>query len=187
MQLHRNGDLMWEWTAAQQAAAVRSGRVTAVELVESHLERIAAVNPVVNAITRLTAEQALADAAEIDRDGAHGPLAGVPFTVKESIAIGGVPTTHGAVRFKDFVAPLDAPPVARLRAAGAIPIGHSNMPTLTLAGVHTRSELFGDTVNPWDPAVTPGGSSGGDGVAVATGMAGLGLGNDAGEIGRAHV
>ncbi|MCC8244284.1 amidase [Saccharothrix luteola] len=180
MHLHRNGGVMWDWTAAEQAAAVRSGRVTAVALVESHLERIAAVNPVVNAITRLVAEQALAEAAEVDRDGARGPLAGVPFTVKESIAIGGVPTTHGAVRFKDFVTPLDAPPVARLRAAGAIPIGHSNMPTLTLAGVHTRSELFGDTVNPWDPAVTPGGSSGGDGVAVATGMAALGLGNDAG-------
>lgn len=70
--------------------------------------------------------------------------------------------------------------MARLRAAGAIPIGHSNIPTLILAGMHTRSELYGDTVNPWDSGRTPGGSSGGDAVAVATGMAALGLGNDSG-------
>ncbi|MFT7836250.1 amidase family protein [Saccharothrix sp. BKS2] len=171
---------MWERTAAAQAGAVREGRVTAVELVRAHLDRIAEVNPVVNAITRLTADRALADAAEVDRNPVKGPLAGVPFTVKENIALGGVPTTHGAVRFRDFTAPADAPPVARLRAVGAIPVGHTNMPTLALAGVHTRSELFGDTVNPWDPAVTPGGTSGGDGVAVATGMAALGLGNDSG-------
>ncbi|MFD7652984.1 amidase [Actinosynnema sp. NPDC059797] len=171
---------MWGLTAAAQAAAVRDGRVTAVELVRAHLDRIAEVNPVVNAITRLTADRALADAAEVDRNPVKGPLAGVPFTVKENIALGGVPTTHGAVRFANSTAPADAPPVARLRAAGAIPVGHTNMPTLTLAGVHTRSELFGDTANPWDPAVTPGGSSGGDAVAVATGMAALGLGNDSG-------
>ncbi|MFE7814483.1 amidase [Streptomyces sp. NPDC057433] len=109
-----------------------------------------------------------------------GPLAGVPFTVKESTAVEGVPTTFGTARFRDLVAPADALPVARLRAAGAIPIGHGNMPTLILAGMHSRSELFGDTVNPWDPSRTPGGSSGGDGVAVATGMAALGLGNDSG-------
>lgn len=109
-----------------------------------------------------------------------GPLAGVPFTVKESTAVEGVPTTFGVKRFRDLVAPADAPPVARLRAAGAIPVGHANIPTLILAGMHTRSELFGDTVNPWDPDRTPGGSSGGDGVAVATGMAALGLGNDSG-------
>ncbi|WP_433266148.1 amidase [Actinosynnema sp. CS-041913] len=175
---------MWQWTAADQAAAVRSGRVSAVDLVERHLERIAEVNPQVNAVTQVLAEQAAADARALDRRRSAGedvgPLAGVPFTVKESIGIRGVPTTHGAVRLKDFVATEDAPPVARLRAAGAIPIGHANMPTLTLAGMHTRSELFGDTVNPWDAGVTPGGSSGGDGVAVATGMAALGLGNDSG-------
>lgn len=109
-----------------------------------------------------------------------GPLAGVPFTVKESTAVEGAATTFGVERFRGLLAPADAPPVARLRAAGAVPIGHSNIPTLILAGMHTRSELFGDTVNPWDPGRTPGGSSGGDGAAVATGMAALGLGNDSG-------
>jgi amidase len=175
---------MWRMTALEQAAAVRAGEVAAATLIEHHLERIARANPEINAVTQVLAERAMDDAAELDRRLAAGedvgPLAGVPFTVKESIAIGGVPTTHGTPRFRDLVADADAPPVARLRAAGAIPIGHSNMPTLTLAGMHSRSELFGDTTNPWAPDRTPGGSSGGDGAAVATGMATLGLGTDAG-------
>ncbi|MFJ5095027.1 amidase [Streptomyces sp. NPDC088557] len=175
---------LWELSATAQAAAVRGGEVSAAELVDSHLERIAEVNPRVNAVTQLLAERAREAAARTDRRRASGeelgPLAGVPFTVKESTPVEGVPTTFGAARFRDPVAPADAPPVARLRAAGAIPVGHSNMPTLILAGMHTRSELFGDTVNPWDPSRTPGGTSGGDGVAVATGMAALGLGNDSG-------
>ncbi|WP_344073698.1 amidase [Streptomyces crystallinus] len=177
-------DALWRRSAAAQAAAVRRGEVSAVELVESHLERIAEVNPRVNAVTQLLAGRAREAARRTDAGRAEGkvlgPLAGVPFTVKESTPIGGVPTTFGVRRFADLVAADDAPPVARLRAAGAIPIGHSNMPTLILAGMHTRSELFGDTANPWDRARTPGGTSGGDAVAVATGMAALGLGNDSG-------
>ncbi|MDH6128623.1 amidase [Kitasatospora sp. GP82] len=177
-------DALWKMPATAQAQAVRGGEVSAVELVDSHLERIAEVNPQVNAVTQLLAERARDAAVRTDRRRAAGeelgPLAGVPFTVKESTAIEGVPTTFGTARFRDLVAPADAPPVARLRAAGAIPIGHSNMPTLILAGMHTRSELFGDTANPWDRGRTPGGTSGGDGVAVATGMAALGLGNDSG-------
>ena len=180
-------DALWMMPAAAQAEAVRSADVSAVELVDSHLDRIAEVNPQVNAVTQLLAERAREAAAQTDRRRAAGeelgPLAGVPFTVKESTAVEGVPTTFGTERFRDLVAPADAPPVARLRAAGAIPIGHSNIPTLILAGMHTRSELFGDTVNPWDSSRTPGGSSGGDAVAVATGMAALGLGNDSGGIG----
>ncbi|MFB7981072.1 amidase [Streptomyces vinaceus] len=175
---------LWRMSAAAQAEAVRRGEVSAVELVDSHLERIAEVNPRVNAVTQLMAEKARAAAARTDRlraaGAAPGPLAGVPFTVKETTPVEGVPTTFGVPRFRDLVAPADAPPVARLRAAGAVPIGHANVPTLILAGMHTRSELFGDTVNPWDPGRTPGGSSGGDAVAVATGMAALGLGNDSG-------
>ncbi|WP_141578411.1 amidase [Actinomadura sp. WMMA1423] len=177
-------DALWKMTAAAQAEAVRAGQVSALELVDSHLERIAEVNPRVNAVTQLLAERAREDAGQVDRRRAAGealgPLAGVPFTVKESTPVEGVPTTFGAERFRDLVARADAPPVARLRAAGAVPIGHSNIPTLILAGMHTRSELFGDTVNPWDAGRTPGGSSGGDAVAVATGMAALGLGNDSG-------
>lgn len=177
-------EALWQKPATAQAAAVRNGEVSAVELVESHLERIAEANPKVNAVTQLMAEQAREHAALTDRRRAAGeelgPLAGVPFTVKETTPVAGVPTTFGVPRFRDLVAQADAPPVARLRAAGAIPIGHANMPTLVLAGMHTRSELFGDTLNPWDPRRTPGGTSGGDAVAVATGMAALGLGNDSG-------
>ncbi|MEV2201339.1 amidase [Streptomyces fradiae] len=177
-------DALWRMPAAEQAEAVRRAEVSAVELVDSHLERIAEVNPRVNAVTRLMAESAREAAARTDRRRAAGeelgPLAGVPFTVKESTAVEGVPTTFGTPRFRNLVAPADAPPVARLRAAGAIPVGRGNIPTLVLAGMHTRSELFGDTVNPWDGGRTPGGSSGGDAVAVATGMAALGLGSDSG-------
>ncbi|MEV6147887.1 amidase [Streptomyces sp. NPDC051992] len=177
-------DALWKMSAAEQAEAVRNAEVSAAELVDNHLDRIAEVNPRVNAVTQLLAERARRAAARMDRQRAAGetlgPLAGVPFTVKESTAVEGVPTTFGTERFRDLVAPADAPPVARLRAAGAIPIGHSNIPTLILAGMHTRSELFGDTVNPWDSSRTPGGTSGGDAVAVATGMAALGLGNDSG-------
>ncbi|MBP0932194.1 MULTISPECIES: amidase [Streptomyces] len=177
-------DDLWRMPATAQAEAVRAGEVSAVELVESHLERIAEVNPRINAVTQLFADRARGAAALTDRRRAAGqplgPLAGVPFTVKESTAVEGTATTFGVERFRGLLAPADAPPVARLRAAGAVPIGHSNIPTLILAGMHTRSELFGDTVNPWDPGRTPGGSSGGDGAAVATGMAALGLGNDSG-------
>jgi amidase len=189
MQAYRNDgegmdDNWWARPAGEQAEAVRAGEVSAAELVECQLRRIAAVGPAVNAVTRLLADEARAAAADLDRRRASGepagPLAGVCFTVKESIAVRGTPTTHGSPQLAGRVAPADAPPVARLRAAGAIPIGHSNMPTLTLAGMHTRSELFGETSNPWDRGRTPGGSSGGDAVAVACGMAGLGLGNDAG-------
>ncbi|MGW7415733.1 amidase [Streptomyces sp. NPDC054863] len=177
-------DALWRMTAAEQAHAVRGGEVSAVELIDSHLDRIAAVNPRMNAVTQLLAERAREAAARTDRRRAAGetlgPLAGVPFTVKESTPVEGAATTFGVKRFRDLVASADAPPVARLRAAGAIPVGHSNLPTLILAGMHTRSELFGDTVNPWDSSRTPGGTSGGDAVAVATGMAAIGLGNDSG-------
>lgn len=178
-----NGPL-WKHTAVDLAAAVRSGEVSAVAVVESHLGRIAEVNPVVGAVTQSLADGARRAAEELDRRRAAGeqlgPLAGVPFTVKENIGVAGVPTTHGLARFKQMVAPVDAPPVARLRAAGAVPVGHANMPDLTLGGMHTHSELFGGTANPWHPGRTPGGSSGGDGAAVASGMVPLGLGNDAG-------
>ncbi|MFI8459216.1 amidase [Kitasatospora sp. NPDC085464] len=175
---------LWNRTATELAAAVRAGEVSALDVVDSHLDRIAEVNPHLNAVTQLLADRAREAARHTDRRRAAGedpgPLAGVPFTVKECTPIAEVATTFGTPRFRNHVAPVDAVPVARLRAAGAIPIGHSNMPTLILAGMHTRSELYGDTRNPWDPSRTPGGSSGGDGVAVAAGMAPLGLGNDSG-------
>ncbi|MER6051401.1 amidase [Streptomyces sp. NPDC001793] len=170
--------------ASELAKLLASGEVSAAETVEAHLERIAEVNPQVNAVTRLLEDSARQAARETDRRRAAGeqlgPLAGVPFTVKENIHVAGSATTHGVPYFRDWAAQADAPPVRRLRAAGAIPIGRTNMPDLALAGLHTVSQLFGHTVNPWDPQRTPGGTSGGDAVAVATGMTPLGLGNDSG-------
>ncbi|MFJ8442641.1 amidase [Kitasatospora griseola] len=175
---------MWKLSAGALAAAVRAGEVSALDVMDAHLDRIAAVNPRINAVTQLFADRARSEARGIDRRRAAGeelgPLAGVPFTVKECIRVEGYPTTFGIRRFADLTARADAIPVARLRAAGAVPIGHSNMPSLILSGMHTRSELYGDTLNPWDAGRTPGGTSGGDGAAVATGMAALGLGDDSG-------
>ncbi|GAA2229044.1 amidase family protein [Kitasatospora cystarginea] len=175
---------LWRLSATALAGAVADGEVSAREVTEAHLERIASVNPALNAITGPLTESARRAAAETDRRRAAGeplgPLAGVPFTVKENIHVAGSATTFGVPRFRDLVPASDAPPVRRLRAAGAIPIGRTNLPDMTLGGLHTVSTLYGDTRNPWDPALTPGGSSGGDAVAVAAGMAPLGLGNDSG-------
>lgn len=165
------------------AAAVRDGSLSAADVIRRTLERIQEVNPTVNAITR-RAEQAMADAEALDRRRERGeelgPLAGVALTVKENIPVLGMATTHGARFLAGNVAERDAPPVARLRRAGAVVVGRTNMPTLTMSGMHTRSELFGSTANPWRPDHTPGGSSGGDAAAVAAGMTAVGLGNDAG-------
>lgn len=175
---------LWKWQAHAIAAAVATGEVSARDVVESHLQRVAAVNPRLNALTQLLADSAREQASALDarraRGESLGPLAGVPFTVKENIAIAGVATTQGIKHFQHFIATRDAPPVARLRAADAIVLAHSNMVDLALAGLHTDSELFGATLNPWDRTRTAGGTSGGDGVAVASGMVPLGLGNDSG-------
>ncbi|KAA5838444.1 indole acetimide hydrolase [Saccharopolyspora hirsuta] len=172
------------WSATRIAAAVTSGRTSAVEVLEAHLDRIDRYNPGLAAVTSRRDDDARRDAAAIDEAVARGervgPLAGVPITVKETTDVRGLATTHGLRAFADRIAAADAPPVEALRRAGAVIVGHTNMPTLTLTGMHPRSELFGDTVSPWDPDVTPGGSSGGDAVAVATGMAAIGLGNDSG-------
>ncbi|MFJ8647275.1 amidase [Streptomyces sp. NPDC093546] len=175
---------LWKWNASALAEAVAGGEVGALDVTEAHLARIAAANPEVNAVTNVLADGARAAARDTDRRRAAGeplgPLAGVPFTVKENIHVAGSATTFGVPRFRGLVPAEDAPPVRRLRRAGAIPVGRTNLPDMTIGGMHTVSTLYGATRNPWDPARTPGGTSGGDGVAVATGMAPLGLGNDSG-------
>ncbi|MGH8880562.1 MAG: amidase family protein, partial [Stackebrandtia sp.] len=174
---------LWNSSAAGIARAVRRREVTATEVIQSHLDRIEAVNPRLNAVTVVFTE-AMDEARRLDariRDGEDvGRLAGVPFTVKENVDVAGYPTTHGVPHFRDAVAKRDAPPVLRLRSAGAIPIGHSNMPDLTIGGNNTVSQLYGETLNPWGAVRTPAGTSGGDAVATAAGMAAIGLGNDSG-------
>ncbi|MFI0777861.1 amidase [Streptomyces sp. NPDC021212] len=173
---------IWQLSASALAAAVARGEFGAAEAVESHLERIDAVNPRVNAVTTVMADRARAAAKDIDARRTAGepvgPLAGVPFTVKDNIHVEGMATHQGIPELKVLVAAEDAPPVRRLCAAGAIPVGRTNMPDMGMRGMHTRSGTHGDTVNLWDPALTPGGTSGGDAVAVASGMAPLALAND---------
>src|SRR5215469_15074122 len=162
---------------------IRDGEVSSRDVVQAHLDRIEAVNASLNAIVRLLPDQALAAADAADRavaDGAEmGRLHGVPFTVKENIDVAGTPTTQAIPAMAEAVSPLDAPQVERLRAAGAIPLGRTNLPDFALR-VHTDSTLHGLTRNPWNPERTAGGSSGGEAVALATGMTPLGFGNDLG-------
>jgi amidase len=151
--------------------------------VDAHLARIDAVNPALNAVVRVLADEARAAAALADKKLAAGetvgPLHGVPFTVKENIDMAGLPTTWGVPALAKAVVPADAPVVERMRAAGAIPIARTNLPDMALR-VHTDSSLHGLTRNPWHPGRTAGGSSGGEAAALATGMSPIGLGNDIG-------
>src|SRR6201989_1077832 len=137
--------------------AISAGEISPAEAVAASLARIEAENPRLNAVTRVLAKA---------RPGT-GPLAGVPFSVKENIDLAGTPTTFGLLGdVPDAV--LDAPHVAHLRAAGAVPVGRGNLPDLALRW-HTESARYGVTVNPRDPALSPGGSSGGGAAAGAGG------------------
>ncbi len=166
-------------SATQLAQKIRSAEVSATEVVTAHLQRIAEVNPRVNAVTVVMEEAALAAAKRIDDGARDGPLCGVPFTVKENIDCQGTATTQGSPSLEFALPYSDAPVVERLRAAGAIPIARTNLSELGFR-VCTANPLRGQTLNPYDPKLTPGGSSGGDAVALATGMTALGLGNDLG-------
>jgi amidase len=174
---------LWRMSATELAEAIRSKQASSQEVVEAQLRRIEAVNPTVKAITIVLADEALEAAKAADRAVAAGRelprLHGVPFTVKENIDLVGTPSTMGFKVLAESYPKLDAPAVERLRRSGAIPIGRTNMPSLGMR-LHTDSELWGPTLNPWDASRTPGGSSGGEAAAVATGMSPLGLGNDTG-------
>jgi amidase len=174
---------LWQESAAGLAAMIASKEVSSVEVVEAHLARIDKVNPHLNAITRVLADDALAAAkaadAAVSAGAPLGPLHGVPLTVKQNIDLAGCATDHGVPAFAGAISPVDAPVVERMKAAGAIPIGRTNCPDMALR-VHTDSSLHGLTRNPWDPSRTAGGSSGGEASALASGMAPIGLGNDIG-------
>jgi amidase len=177
------GTELWGLGASELAAAIRERRVSSREAVRAHLDRTEAVNSRLNAVVRVLGEEALsaADAADARLAAGEdvGPLHGVPVTIKENVDLAGTPTTQGVAFFAEAVPAIDAPHVAHLRAAGAIPIGRTNLPDFALRW-HTDNALHGPTRNPWDASRTPGGSSGGEGVALATGMTPLGVGNDLG-------
>jgi amidase len=174
---------LWEMSIRELADGLRAGEFTAQEVTEAHLDRIADCEPKVNALSEVWADAALAQAKQADADRragrAAGALLGVPFTVKANIDRQGAATTHGVAALAGNIAPADAPSVAALIRAGAIPLAQTNMPDFAVRW-HTESSAHGITVNPWDPAVTTGGSSGGGAVACATGMAPFSLGTDTG-------
>ena len=177
------GEELWRRSALELAAAIRGKEVSSAEVVEAHLARIDEVNGSLNAVVRVLADGARAGAAAADAAVAAGeplgPFHGVPFTIKENIDLAGTPTTEGLPALAEAIAPVDAPVVARMKAAGAIPLARTNLPDLGLR-VHTVSALHGLTRNPWDPTRTAGGSSGGEASALASGMSPVGLGNDIG-------
>jgi Amidase len=152
---------LWRLSATELAEAIRSRQISSHEVIQAHLRRIEAVNPSINAVTVVLGEQALEAAKAADRAVADGdplpPFHGVPFTVKGNIDLVGTPTTHGAKALVGAFPTLDAPVVERLKAAGAIPIGRTNLPTFALRW-HTDSELYGPTINPWDRSRTAGAS-----------------------------
>jgi len=173
---------LWSLSLCEQLRLLQGGEITAVEVVQSHLDRVEEVNGSLNAVvTVIDREEALAEARKIDaspRD-ARGPLAGCAMTIKDSLNTKGVRTTAGSLGLKDWVPDWDATVVRRLKEAGAILIGKTNTPELTLA-FETDNKVFGRTNNPYDLARTPGGSSGGAAAVVAVGGAAFDIGTDYG-------
>ena len=170
-------------SAVAMAAAVRSREISARELLELHLGRIATVNPTINAIVSLDEERARAAAAAADEllaSGAPiGPLHGLPFAVKDTHEMAGWRTTYGSPLRSSYVPETDELLVSRIRGAGAVFLGRTNVPEFA-AGSHTFNLVFGTTLNPWDLTRSAGGSSGGAAAALATGMVPLADGSDMG-------
>jgi aspartyl-tRNA(Asn)/glutamyl-tRNA(Gln) amidotransferase subunit A len=173
----------WHDDATTLAARLRAGTLTATALLDLCLDRIHRLDKRLNSFVALDEAGARAAARAADARRAAGaalsPLDGVPVSVKDSILAAGLPATWGSRALADFVPERDELPVARLRAAGAVIIGKTNVPELTLEG-YTRNDLFGVTRNPWDLRLTPGGSSGGAASGVAAGLVPAALGTDGG-------
>jgi len=174
---------LWRLPASELAARIRAREVSATEAARDALARLDAVNPRINAVVDHRPEDVLAQAAAVDaaiaRGEDPGPLAGVPVTIKVNADQKGFATTNGLRLQKDLIAAFDNPVVANLRRAGAVILGRTNTPAFSLRWF-TRNSLHGHTRNPRDPAITPGGSSGGAAAAVAAGIGAIGHGTDIG-------
>lgn len=168
---------------AEMVSAMRNGAVTSAELTQACLQRIEALNPGLNALVHVSAEQAMSAARRADAARAAGqptgPLHGVPMTLKDSIDTAGVLTTWGTLGRSNFVPQADATVAARLKAAGAVLLGKTNTPEFTLS-FETDNLVFGRTRNPFDPDRSPGGSSGGAAAAVASALCAFDIGSDTG-------
>ena len=175
-------DLLFS-SATSIARAVQAGEVSAVEVVEAHLQRIDEVNPKLNAVVKLAGDRAIAEAKAADealaRGESMGAFHGVPITIKDSHDTEGIVSTGGTLGRRDFVPDADATAVARMRAAGAIVLGKTNTPEFTLS-FETDNLVYGQTNNPYDVSRTPGGSSGGAGAIIAAGGSAMDLGTDTG-------
>ncbi|HEY6643285.1 amidase [Povalibacter sp.] len=173
-------------SAARLAKLIRDRKLSATEAVRTHIARIEAVNPKINAVVAMCFERALEEAATADaalaRGESMGPLHGVPMTIKDSFDTQGVVSTGGTLGRRNFVPAQDATVVARARAAGAILLGKTNTPEFTLGGgwKGTINLVYGVTRNPYDPNYQPGASSGGSGANVAAGGASFDIGSDYG-------
>lgn len=180
---HAAGGEFAYMSAVDIAELVRRRKVSPVEVVRASLERVQALEPTLNAFVTLTAGSAMVDARRCEKmvmSGADlGPLHGVPISVKDLIAVGGVRQTFGSVTMKDNIADIDAPSVERIRAAGACIVGKTTTTEFGLKG-SSDSPLTGVTRNPWDPRKTTGGSSAGAGASVAAGATSIALGTDGG-------
>jgi amidase len=170
-------------SAVDLASKIRRREVSSMEALEYFLKRIAALDGTINSVVTVDAERARAEAAAADkalaRGEARGPLHGVPMTIKDSFQTAGMRTTSGAPELAGFVPEEDAWPVARLREAGAIVFGKTNLP-IYAGDLQSYNEIFGTTNNPYDVTRTPGGSSGGSAAALACGFTPLELGSDIG-------
>jgi len=174
-------DELVRWSASKIAEHVRRRDVSAVDVLAAHTAHAAKRNSDLNAITRIN-EEAFGQAAEVDRlvaEGIYLPLAGTTVTIKDNVDVAGESTPNGLAELHSRVAAADAPLVENLRASGAVILGRTNTPEFSWRW-HTDNSLFGPTINPWDPSLTPGGSSGGASSALASGMCCLAVGNDAG-------
>jgi fatty acid amide hydrolase 2 len=178
-------DSLLRKSGSELARLIREGKFSALEVVERHIERIEQVNPRLNAVVRERFDAARQEAVEADTlaDMAPAadlpPLHGVPCTIKESCALRGMPNSSGLVSRAGIVSEKDAPPVARLRAAGAIPLGVTNTSEIT-AWPGAENRVYGRTGNAYDPDCQSGGSSGGEGAIVGAGGSPFGLGTDIG-------
>jgi aspartyl-tRNA(Asn)/glutamyl-tRNA(Gln) amidotransferase subunit A len=170
-------------TAAEMSIALAKGEVTSVALTKQHLDRIADVDKKVKAFLHVDNENALAQAAAVDADRASGkvlgPLAGVPLALKDVLAQEGVPTTAGSKILQGWKPPYDSTVVAKLKAAGVVILGKTNMDEFAM-GSSTENSGYGPTFNPWDLTRTPGGSSGGSAAAVSAFEAPIAIGSDTG-------
>src|SRR5262245_27310166 len=176
-------DDLWQRSAVELADGIAGKKFSCREVMESVVARIRALNPALNAIVYDYTEEALADARRADDELAagrpRGPLHGVPATIKENVDQQGKPTPNGMPAFEKIIAPDDAPLVRNLRSAGAIIVGRTNTPELSMRAT-TDNPLHGRTRNPWHPDASPGGSSGGAGSAAAAGFGPIHHGNDIG-------